>query len=110
MLAFRMITRALERASTGDPSAATLALDGLREMHSVVEIFDDFVLLLVIASDIAIGLGDRPVLRQLDELVDGHHPGTHSRGLRAVRAHHRALTSIWDGDDAAVVEQHLRGP
>ena len=95
MPAFRMITRALERASTGDTSAATLALDGLREMHSVVEIFDDFVLVLVIASDIAIGLGHRQVLRQLDELVDGHHPGTHSRGLRAVRAHHRALTSTW---------------
>ncbi len=105
---FRTLVRALSSAASGDPAAAALAVDAVRHIHGVVEIFDDFVMVLAIAADIALRLDDHEALAQLDALVDGHHPGTHSRGLRALRAHHRGLAAIWEGAEPSVVEQHLR--
>ncbi len=106
--AFRALTRAVAGATQEDPQAAALALAAVREIHGIVEIFDDFALFLTIAADVARRVDDRETLRQLDAIVDGHHPGTHSRGLRAIREHHRGLTAIWDGAESAEVEKHLR--
>ncbi len=106
---FRNLTRALTGAAQGERAAAALAVVALREVHEVVEIFDDFVLLLTIATRVAVTVDDREALREMDAIVDSHHPGTHSRGLRAVRAHHRGLAAIWDEGEPEIVEKHLRG-
>ncbi len=106
--AFRALTQAVAGATHGDPHAAPLALAAVQEIHDIVEIFDDFALFLTIASDVARRVEDHETLRQFDAIVDGHHPGTHSRGLRAIREYHRGLTAIWDDREPAVIEQHLR--
>ncbi len=107
-VAFAHLHRAVALVSTNDPAAAQITLDALRQMEALVGLSDDFVLAYVVALDVLTRLDDRAGLRALDELVDAHHPGTHSRGVRALRSHRRAVVAMQEGVDPATVEGHLR--
>ena len=107
-VAFAHLHRAVVLVSRGDPAAAQIAVDALRQMEALVGLSDDFVLAYLVALDVLTRLDERAGLRALDDLVDAHHPGTHSRGVRALRSHRRAVVAIQEGADGATVEGHLR--
>ncbi len=106
--AFRLLRRAVVTAVAGEPSAARLAVEAVTMVHDVTQIVDDFATVLALAAEVVVRLEDREALAQLNAVVDAHHPGTHPRGVRALRTHHRGLEAIWDGAEPDVVEQHLR--
>ncbi len=105
--AFRLLARAIVADAQGDGRAATTAAEAVETIHEDTQIFDDFVTVLALAAPIAVEARDRTALGRMTTIVDGHHPSTHSRGLRALRAHHRAIELIWDDAEPALVESAL---
>ena len=106
--AFHTLDRAVRAATAGDPDAARLAVEAVAHIHDVAQIVDDFVVVMALAAEVLVRLEDRAALARLNAIVDAHHPGTHSRGVRVVRTHLRGVEAIWNGSEPAVVEQHLR--
>ncbi len=106
--AFSHLWESVALVAEGDPAATQHSVDAVRRLEAVGGLGDDFVLAYFIAVDVLTRLDDRAGLRALDELVDAYHPGTHSRGVRALRSHRRAVVAVQEGADAATVERHLR--
>ena len=93
----------------GDTAAVVdTTLAGLRQYYDLVGMFDDFTWLWQAATEVVWQAGDRAALVELFDIAERDQGNKRPAGLRAQMSRMRGLMAIEDGEDAAIVEGHLR--